>query len=248
MAVSPSAKKERAGSTIGDSPVRRRTRTESALVCVVSDNQLAAYYLLQLLAKDRTIRSCTPRDMDAQSKVRHAAVIFVLDNCGLELPLTEWLRGLRTRYSGARFIVLDKSQSDEEVLRMLWYGIHGFLAHSDVRNQLLPAIRSVSTGRMWVASELLHTCMMHAHETHSRDGGTALTQREEQIMELVKRRFSNREIGGMLRIRESTVKFHLSHILSKMRAESRRDLFNGKEALHKWAAFLVPSETSSKLP
>ncbi len=93
---------------------------------------------------------------------------------------------------------------------------------------------------MWVAVDLLHTYMTHSHETRNRAQEASLTQREEQIIELVKRRFSNREIGAMLRIRESTVKFHLSNVFSKMQAESRRDLVNGKETLHKWAAFLAP--------
>lgn len=154
--------------------------------------------------------------MNAQSKLRHATTaIFLLDDCGLELPLTECLRRLRTLFSAAKFIVLDKHKSEEEVLRMLWYGIQGFLSHSEVKSRLLPAIHSVSEGRMWVAADLLHTYMTHAHETRGRNRGTSLTPREEQITELVKRRFSNREIGGTLRIRESTVKFHLTHILSK---------------------------------
>lgn len=221
----------------------QRVRADSIAVCVVADNQLAAQYLLQLLAKDRRIRACTLIDLETQA--HHANTLFVLDNCGLELPLNECLRRLRTRYSDARFIVLDKHQPEEEILRLLWYGIQGFLPHREVKSQLRPAIHSVSEGKMWVAVDLLHTYMIHRHETRNPSKDASLTQREEQIMELVKRRFSNKEIGTMLRIRESTVKFHLSNVFSKTQAESRRDLVNGSETLHKWAAFLTPKYRSS---
>ena len=50
------------------------------------------------------------------------------------------------------------------------------------------------------------------------------TPRENEILELVRMCLSNREIAELLQIRVSTVKFHLSNILSKMPAKNRRDL------------------------
>ena len=57
----------------------------------------------------------------------------------------------------------------------------------------------------------------------ARDRQTT-TARENEILELVRVRLSNKEIAELLQIRVSTVKFHLSNILSKMQAKSRRDL------------------------
>lgn len=53
---------------------------------------------------------------------------------------------------------------------------------------------------------------------------SVLTKRERQIAELIKRGFSNREIGEELYISEATVKKHISHIFEKLGIESRRDL------------------------
>lgn len=50
------------------------------------------------------------------------------------------------------------------------------------------------------------------------------TRREDEILELVRRRLSNREIADLLQIRVSTVKFRLSNILSKLHARNRHDL------------------------
>lgn len=53
---------------------------------------------------------------------------------------------------------------------------------------------------------------------------SALSNRERQVAELIKRGLSNREIGEELFISEATVKKHVSHIFEKLGIESRRDL------------------------
>jgi DNA-binding CsgD family transcriptional regulator len=55
-------------------------------------------------------------------------------------------------------------------------------------------------------------------------GTIPLTDRERQVMELLLRRMSNREIGTILRISERTVKFHVGNILTKLQVTSRREL------------------------
>jgi DNA-binding NarL/FixJ family response regulator len=59
-------------------------------------------------------------------------------------------------------------------------------------------------------------------DTQQRGG--AFTPREVQILEMVRGRMSNREIAGLLKISVSTVKFHLTNILSKRQAGCRQEL------------------------
>ena len=62
---------------------------------------------------------------------------------------------------------------------------------------------------------------------HSQQGrSTSFTTREMQILEMVRNRMSNREIAGLLKIRVSTVKFHLTNILSKQHASCRKELLS----------------------
>jgi len=56
-----------------------------------------------------------------------------------------------------------------------------------------------------------------------------LTARENQVLLLVIRRLSNKEIAGALGICERTVKFHISNIFAKMRVGDRRDLLTAVE-------------------
>jgi DNA-binding NarL/FixJ family response regulator len=54
--------------------------------------------------------------------------------------------------------------------------------------------------------------------------GHSLTAREGQVLQLLMRRSTNKEISGVLGISERTVKFHVSNILSKLQLEDRRGL------------------------
>ncbi len=217
--------------------------TNRLLVCVVGDNKLAAEYLVSLLARNGTIHPSTLEDFKAGRNAGGICPIFVLDNGGLSLPLSECLRRLRVVYPGARFIVLDKQQSKEDIIRLLWYDIHGFVSFADVRKKLLRAVCSVSRGRRWISAELLTTYLRVRRRARTAAGKRRMTPRENEIKELVQRRFSNKEIASILRICESTVKFHLTNIFRKLHAEGREELLQQEQAADGLAAFLLRSQT-----
>jgi len=62
----------------------------------------------------------------------------------------------------------------------------------------------------------------------------SLTERESEIMEFLKKRHSNAEIARHLGIRNSTVKFHVSNLFSKLDVSSRRELLNREGAVKLW--------------
>jgi DNA-binding NarL/FixJ family response regulator len=66
-----------------------------------------------------------------------------------------------------------------------------------------------------------------------------ISQRESQVIDLVKRRLSNKEIGEVLNIRESTVKFHLSNIFSKLQVKNRSDLHGKAQLSEVWRKLIA---------
>ncbi len=118
------------------------------VVCVVAHHRLVAEYLLQLLSKDNTITALVVEKLGEQASLKAASLIFVLDNSGLPIQLSECLRWLRLRFDQSKFIVLDEQASKEDIIRMFWLGIQGYLQHHDVRDQLRSAVRAVSEGEM----------------------------------------------------------------------------------------------------
>jgi DNA-binding CsgD family transcriptional regulator len=59
-------------------------------------------------------------------------------------------------------------------------------------------------------------------------GIATLTVRENQILDLLRRRYSNKEIANHFGISESTVKFHVSNVLTKLNVNDRRDVKDKK--------------------
>jgi LuxR family maltose regulon positive regulatory protein len=86
----------------------------------------------------------------------------------------------------------------------------------------------VAQGKLWVSSNILEAYVRHSiallKTVDESPIGPGITKRESQIIELVKRRLSNKEIGTILNIQESTVKFHLSNIFSKLQVNRRSEL------------------------
>jgi NarL family two-component system response regulator LiaR len=160
------------------------------------------------------------------SPIDRKNTVFVIDQCGLDVPFGECVKQLRAACSNPRFIVVDREKSTEEIVRLLILGAHGYIRDSDVSRSIVDAILSVANGHLWVAPEVLREFLLQASRALRKDGHVrqATTPREDEILELVRRRLSNKEIADMLQIRVSTVKFHLSNILSKMHANNRRDL------------------------
>jgi len=122
---------------------------------------------------------------------------------------------------------------------LLTLGVHGFVEHSRVAEALADAVRMVAAGHLWIPKELLQAYVqMNADATRRSAGGfRSLTPREKEVFELVRHRLSNKEIAGVLGVREGTVKYHLSHILAKLRVGGRRELDRKASAARVWEEF-----------
>ncbi len=208
----------------------RRGQNSLLPVCPIEQNPLGLEFLLSLLRKDSSIQVVRTGDLAGRNGKDAVTAVFVIDNCGLPLPLSECLRRLRYHFPRPKVLILDHDLPREDLLRLLWIKIDGFLPYGEVSRSLLTALHSVAEGNIWVSREVLREYVQWGRELHRRDGaGTeGMTSRENQIIELVKRRLSNKEIADILRIRESTVKFHLSNIYSKLQVGSRHDLIGNQ--------------------
>jgi DNA-binding NarL/FixJ family response regulator len=209
-------------------------------VYVVTSHLLAAQYLLELLENEKGI---TAYRFDCVGKLNRgqAVLVFLIDYVGLPLALDQCVSRLHSCNARSRFVLMDEQAM--EIERMLQLGIHGFLTHADVEAKLVSTIRTVADGKTWIsarsAREFVHKQLVAHNGGFEHKNG--LTRRENAIIELVRRRMSNHEIAGLLGIRDSTVKFHVSNIFSKLQIKSRRDLLQKENALNIWNMLLHSS-------
>src|SRR5712691_1169203 len=134
----------------------RRISRASLQICSVAQNCLAEAYLEQLLRTDPRIYPLNLKEYAQLSPTRRRNLIFVIDQCGLEIPLCECLRQLRDDCLNAKFLVMDHEKPREEIVRLLFMGAHGYVPHADVSGTLIRTILFVAAGHLCVTPEVLH--------------------------------------------------------------------------------------------
>lgn len=191
---------------------------------VVTTNQLAGEYIVRILSDDGFARPIICEQLP-QPRLRSMPTVFVVEG-SVPIPLRELTRRLQSLFSKGKFIMVDRPQLDEEVMRLIKLGFHGFVEHSEVEANLAEAVRAVVAGRIWISNEQMN---MYLHRKVKAEHGSTEepsfpTARETEILQLIRQRFSNPEIAEILQLSVHTVKCHVSHILSKCCVASRREL------------------------
>jgi NarL family two-component system response regulator LiaR len=115
----------------------------------------------------------------------------------------------------------DQFPRDELVQGALEAGAIGYLLKNVSADDLADAIRAADAGRPTLAPEATQA-LIHASRQPPKLGFD-LTDRERDVLTLLVEGLNNREIAERLVVSQSTVKFHVSNILSKLGASSRTE-------------------------
>ncbi|MEP0873144.1 response regulator transcription factor [Trichocoleus desertorum AS-A10] len=118
------------------------------------------------------------------------------------------------KFAHAHMIVLTTYDRDEDIYRALRAGAKGYLLKDAEPDALLNAIQIVHSGQQYIPSEV-------AAKLVQRMNISQLTDREQEVVHQMAPGLSNHDIGAALNITESTVKFHINRILSKLGVSDR---------------------------
>ena len=136
----------------------------------------------------------------------------------------ETLKRIKARDSDARVVMLTVSDNEDDVVAALRAGADGYLLKDMEPEDTLAYLRQAAAGKL-VISERLTELLAHAlrsEGSHPSDMEQAgLTEREEQILQLIAHGLSNKMIARKLDITEGTVKVHVKHMLKKLNLRSR---------------------------
>lgn len=116
-------------------------------------------------------------------------------------------------------LVLTTYDTDADILRAIEAGATGYLLKDTTREELLGAIRSAAAGRSALAPSVASRLVARM----AAPAASALSAREIEVLELVARGRSNKEIARLLHLSEATVKTHLVHSFSKLGVEDRTE-------------------------
>jgi two-component system, NarL family, response regulator len=189
----------------------------SIRILLADDHMVMRHGLRDLLQRQEalTIVGEASNGQEAVELFRiHRPDILLTD---VEMPLMDGITALaaiRSEFPDARGILLTMHAREGDVLRGLRAGAMGYVLKDAPLETLLEAIRTVHTGRHWVAPVV-------GAQLAVRMAGAELTARELDVLQQLAKGKSNQEIAGALTMSEGTVKFHINHVLQKLGAADR---------------------------
>jgi DNA-binding NarL/FixJ family response regulator len=139
----------------------------------------------------------------------------------------EMLETIRRARPSLRLIVIGPEGNDELVLESIIAGARAYLDLTAGPDTVRMAIDVVTSGSIWAPRRLLSKLidrLLKAPDTSLTNGGPHLTGRERQVLDLILKARSNREIARQLGIEERTVKAHVGRLLRKAGADNRIEL------------------------
>jgi two-component system, NarL family, response regulator len=126
----------------------------------------------------------------------------------------EVITTVRAESPEANIVMLTIYDTDEAIYQRLRAGARAYLLKDTPCDEILEVIRSVHEGHRCISAKI-------GEILAARMDKTDLSDREQQVMELMATGKNNREISSFLNITEHTVRFHINNILIKLGASDR---------------------------
>jgi len=193
------------------------TNPNSIRVLAVDDHPLLREGIAALVSAERDMELVAEAS-DGEEAIKqyrlHRPDVTLMDLRMPKLDGTEAISRIRDEFSNAKIIVLSTYSGDVQVLRAIKAGARGYILKAHLGRELVEAIRSVHAGHKRIPPEIAAELAEHAADD-------ALSSREMDVLRLIATGNSNKQIADKLSIGETTVKSHISNLLSKLGANDR---------------------------
>ncbi len=201
-----------------------------AEVFLLAENRLLREALIRLLSKRSEVRVV---GANAYSSTVHQEIIaarpqiILLDSHRLGFSKAMLIATLRTAIRNLRIVMVDMDSDENTFLEAIRAGVVGYVLKDASAEEVAATIRAVASGKAVCPPSLsmaLFRCV--AQQTAmtspiSCGAELGLSRREQQLVELLRERLTNKEIALRLSLSEQTVKNHVHRILRKVGAPNR---------------------------
>jgi DNA-binding NarL/FixJ family response regulator len=223
---------------IGPSPFKSigdlaETMDSQPRIFVICDNRLLRESLVRILAKktDFEVASWSALDGSILSEIRESGVnLLVCDSLQFVLGESKLIDTSQRIDRRIRPILVAMEDNPEDFLAAIRSGVLGYVLKDASAAEVVNAIRAVAAGEAAcparltkvlfdsVASQLADSTVFPARDS------AHLTRREQQLIPLINRGLTNKEIASELKVSEQTIKSHVHRILHKVGVEDRQSL------------------------
>ena len=196
-------------------------------VAIVEDNTLTREGLEKIinLSPDyRCICTCMTAEEALKSLPEQQPEIVLMD---IQLPKMsgiECVSMLKERLPSAQFIMVTVYEDPDRVFSALRAGASGYLLKRTAPEQVLSALDDVQRGGAPMSGEIARKVVTYFRNQEAKNPDLEkLSAREREVLELVVRGFSNKEIAARLEVTLDAVRWHLKNIYHKLHVHSRTD-------------------------
>ena len=152
--------------------------------------------------------------------------VVLMDLYMPEMDCVEATAYIKKEYPNVKVIVLTSFSDQAHVLPALRAGASGYILKDVEPDQLVEAIRSAYKGNIQLHPDIANALLSQTLPVEEKEEEPSiqvdvLTARENEVLQLLAKGMSNKEIASVLVITEKTVKAHVSSILSKLHLSDR---------------------------
>lgn len=193
---------------------------DSIRILIVDDHPVVREGLAGMLAAQPDFDIVGEAKDGAEAVTLHEELQPDVTLMDLRMPGTDGvtaIQAIREKRPLAHILVLTTYDSDADIVRAIEAGATGYLLKDTPRDELFRAVRAAARGESVLAPAVATRLMTRMRAPAEEN----LSAREIEVLQLVARGNSNRDVGKALHISTATVKTHLIHIYDKLGVSDR---------------------------
>jgi len=159
---------------------------------------------------------------EVQSKVQELSPDILLLDLGMPGPSPiSTVQYIQTHFPFVKILILTAYKDEIYVRDMIKLGVSGYVLKDEVPETLVLAIKTVFGGGAWLSQSVMQIISKQPSHQNSQD--YFLTKREQDVLYLIAKGYSNGQIAKELDITEGTIKNHVVSLYQKLDIHSRAE-------------------------
>jgi DNA-binding NarL/FixJ family response regulator len=203
---------------------------EIVQVFILAENRLLREALTRILSKKNDIKvvGASAFSPDVVGQISSAAPdVLLSDSAAVALSDLRLVSEVRTAIPGLKVVMIGMDADRETFLRAVRDGVVGFVLKDASAMEVAAAVRSVANGEAVCPPNLCLSLFERVANQNAQPASfvirhnLGLTRREQQLVQMIGRGLTNKEIASQLNLSEQTVKNHVHRMLRKLGASDR---------------------------
>ncbi len=183
-------------------------------------------HLLREYPEFEVVARCSSGKEALEAVRSHRPDILVLDLLMPGMDGLEVARELHRTGEMPYVVLLTAQLHEDQLIEALHLGVRGFILKEMATRFLVECLRRVHAGGQWLEKDSASRAMakLVRREAKGREIATLLTPREIEVVRMVAKGLTNKEIAAQLSIADGTVKIHLHNVYEKVKINRRAEL------------------------